>query len=226
MRRCRRQAPPFSGSAPTTFRLYRYSNEGRPPDGSGRNSYVSSNYSNFPPQNNAGGSSSRSSPPRRKRNRRRRPLRGDLRASRVTPSSTLDRSLPPAIPIHPLSTEAERASLSRFWGRSRKANAQAPSPLFPFAEFHPRRCDRDGGLELRRSMRDSAPPKLLLHEAASVETAGNEKNRRRTGRKEALSITHTHTRISITRPRKIIICLYFLTRYQDRYRLSLYFTRM
>lgn len=30
MRRCRRQAPPFSGSAPTTFRLYRYSNEGRP----------------------------------------------------------------------------------------------------------------------------------------------------------------------------------------------------
>lgn len=52
-KRCRRQAPPFSGSALTAFRLYRYSNEPVPVV-SGRNSYVSSNYSNFPWQNSSG----------------------------------------------------------------------------------------------------------------------------------------------------------------------------
>lgn len=48
--RCLRQAPTFSGSALTAFRLYRYSNEPVPVV-SGRNSYVSSNYSNFLRQN-------------------------------------------------------------------------------------------------------------------------------------------------------------------------------
>lgn len=45
--------PVFSGSAPTASRLYGYSNERAPPPRwrSGRNSYVSSNYSNFPRQN-------------------------------------------------------------------------------------------------------------------------------------------------------------------------------
>lgn len=92
VRRCRRQTPPFSGSAPTTFRLYRYSNEGRP-SGSGRNSYVSSNYSNFLSQNSRR-KLPRSSPPRRKRNRRLRLPRADLRPRQITPR--------PPFPIHPL----------------------------------------------------------------------------------------------------------------------------
>lgn len=101
VRRCRRQAPPFSGSAPTTFRLYRYSNEGRP-SGSGRNSYVSSNYSNFLSQNSRR-KLPRSSPPRRKRNRRLRPPRGDLRPSQATPLSPSSPILGhPPFSSHPL----------------------------------------------------------------------------------------------------------------------------
>lgn len=136
MRRCRRQAPPFSGSAPTTFRLYRYSNEGRP-SGSGRNSYVSSNYSNFLSQNSRR-KLPRSSPPRRKRNRRLRPPRGDLRPRRITPVT----------PGHPIRATNSSVVVTLCFpssrGRSRKANAQVPSPLFLFAEFHPLRRDRGG----------------------------------------------------------------------------------
>lgn len=154
MRRCRRQAPAFSGSAPTTFRLYRYSNEGRPSD-SGRNSYVSSNYSNFLSQNSQR-KLPRSSPHRRKRNRRLRPPRGDLRPRQTTPSPILSHPFP----IRSLG-ESSSLSLSAFpvrKGRSRKANAQVPSPLFPFVEFHPLRRDRRVGTTSEHARRSRETP--------------------------------------------------------------------
>lgn len=130
-RRCRRQAPPFSGSAPTTFRLYRYSNEGRP-SGSGRNSYVSSNYSNFLSQNSRQ-KLPRSLPPRRKRNRWLRPPRGDLRSSRATPSA-------PA--CHPPTVAFRRSTLSRrplsqFRGAVAKSQRASTAFAFPIRGIPP-----------------------------------------------------------------------------------------
>lgn len=71
------------------------------PSGSGRNSYVSSNYSNFLSQNSRRKLPRSSPPPRRKRNRRLRPPRGDLRPSSNSPVSPTVSPRPPHS-IHPL----------------------------------------------------------------------------------------------------------------------------
>lgn len=147
MRRCRRQAPAFSGSAPTTFRLYRYSNEGRP-SGSGRNSYVSSNYSNFLSQNSRR-KLPRSSPPRRKRNRRLRPPRGDLRPRQTTPSPILGHPFP----IHPLGEGS--SPLFRFVRGGREKPTRKFQACFSHSWNSTLRRVIEG-LELRASMRDDS----------------------------------------------------------------------
>lgn len=43
-------------------------------------------------------------------------------------------------------------------GRSRKANAQVPSPLFPFVEFHPLRRDRRVGTTSEHARRSRETP--------------------------------------------------------------------
>jgi hypothetical protein len=60
---------------------------------------------------------------------------------RQTPSPILGHPFPdpPSLARRQLSAFPVRK------GRSRKANAQVPSPLFPFVEFHPPRCDRGVG---------------------------------------------------------------------------------
>lgn len=145
---------------PTTFRLYRYSNEGRP-SGSGRNSYVSSNYSNFLSQNSQR-KLPRSSLPRRKRNRRLRPPRGDLRPSQTTPLS----SSSPSSPILG-ATLHSRATLSR-WRQRRFPGSRGgrgkPTRKFHASFSHSRNStlgDAIEGLKLRSSMRDNPRARLL-----------------------------------------------------------------
>lgn len=166
MRRCRRQAPPFSGSAPTTFRLYRYSNEGRP-SGSGRNSYVSSNYSNFLSQNSRR-KLPRSLPPRRKRNRRLRPPRGDLRPNHTTPRRRRRRRR------HPFSdTPLSRTTLSRWRQRcfpSSRGGRGKPTRKFPTRFSYSRNSTLDDvveGLKPRKSMREELPVELRMSSSSN-----------------------------------------------------------
>lgn len=120
------------------------------PSGSGRNSYVSSNYSNFLSQNSRR-KLPRSSPPRRKRNRRLRPPRGDLRPSQTRPCVTYPR---PPFSIHPLLGRSS-SPFSRF----ERGGREKPTRKFQARFSHSRNStlrDVIEGLELSRTdMRDN-----------------------------------------------------------------------